>query len=326
MSGDGSSAAWRPTASPTLLRQRARLLQQIREYFADTGVLEVDTPLLYPYGTSEPTLTNFVVAGVTGLDDRSPHRYLQTSPEFAMKRLLAAGVGDIYQICKAFRREERGTWHHEEFTLLEWYRIGFDHHALMDDVEALLRRLLPGLPYTRSSYASLGLQHASIDPLSATTDELVGVAETAGVRLDTVDRSDRGLLLDILFSHSILPRLKTAGAVFVFDFPCEHAAYARIREGGPAVAERFELIINGLEVANGYHEVIDAAEQRRRHTGENERRRQRGLPIVALDERLLAAMDHGLPECAGVALGIDRLVMLATAAKTLASTLSFGHD
>jgi lysyl-tRNA synthetase class 2 len=310
--------SWRPTAELGVLRRRAATVAKIREYFARTGALEVDTPLLCAHGVTDPALENFAVpCGEAGT------AYLQTSPEFAMKRLLAAGSGDIWQLCHAFRREEAGRIHNPEFTMLEWYRVGSDHHALMDDVADLLEAVGFSRPQRRTSYAALCLEHTGLDPHRATTGELVNLTARWNVVLGPEDLADRALLLDLVFSHAVLPALESAGAVFVYDFPREHAAYARISAGSPPVGERFELIVDGMEIANGYHEIGDAAEQRARQEAENECRRRRGLAPMALDEALLAALAHGLPPCAGVALGLERLLLVIEGRRELASVMSF---
>jgi lysyl-tRNA synthetase class 2 len=293
-----------PVGGRAGLERRAGLLRDIRAFFSDLEVLEVDTPLLGVAGATDPAIESFTVAAA-GM----PLRYLQTSPEFAMKRLLAAGSGDIYQICHAFRREETSRLHREEFSLLEWYRLGFDHNRLMDDVSALLEAVRFPFPVTRHAYRELCLTHAGVDPMTASTTTLAEAAAAAGARLGA-GATDRALLLDWLFGCAVLPALPRAEAIFIFDFPVEQAAYARIRPGDPPVGERFELVLGEMELANGFHEVTDAREQHARHTRENLRREALGLPVVPLDEALLAALESGLPPCAGVALGLDRLLMV----------------
>lgn len=309
---------WRPGAPLAVLRARAELLAALRDYFARTGALEVDTPLLDRHGTPDPALAHFEVR-----DPDGGTRYLQTSPEFAMKRLLAAGSGDIYQICHAFRREEGSPLHQEEFTLVEWYRVGRDLHGLMDDVAALLRTAGFVGTIRKATYAALCRQHAGLDPHNASTAELADCAAAAGARFDAATRADRALLLDWLFGCRVLPALASETAVFVHDFPFAQAAYARRLAGSPGVAARFELIAGGVEIANGFHEVTDPEEQRARFAAENSRRRARGLPPMAVDERLLAALAHGLPDCAGVALGLDRLLMRLLGRGDIAEVVSF---
>lgn len=313
--------AWRPSAGMETLRRRAALVAQIRRYFAAANVLEVDTPLLMPRGTPDPALHSFFVHPHG--DSLGPlSGFLQTSPEFAMKRLLAAGSGDIYQLCHAFRAEESGRLHRAEFSLLEWYRLGFDHHRLMDDVEALVGGLMPSLSFARRSYAGLFRERLDIDPHRATNEELRRAAVRHDIELGS-GLLDRAAALDALFTRLFIGEEARNAAMFVYDFPIEHAAYARIAPGPPAVAQRFELIIAGVEIANGYFEVVDAAEQQARHGRENARRRQIGLAEMAPDPCFLAALEHGLPECAGVALGIERLLMMATGSDSLAAVASF---
>lgn len=311
---------WRPTASRAALVRRARIVEAIRAHFAAAGVLEVDTPLLGSAGAGDPAIASVPVA----LNGRP--LFLQTSPESAMKRLLAAGSGDIYQICKAFRAEEQGPLHRCEFTLVEWYRLGFDHHALMDDVAALVAAVLPGLVLERASCADLCRHRGAPDPHLASTPALADWAGNLGLQMSAANARDRSLLLDLLLSEIVRRAWPPGRAGFVYDFPVEQAAYARIRPGAPPVASRFELVIEGVEIANGWHEVTDALTQRERHAAEESARRARGLPSRPPDPRLLAALETGLPDCAGVALGIDRLVMLACGLQNLGEVLALGDD
>lgn len=311
---------WRPTATRAALARRAEILVLIREHFALQGVLEVDTPLIGLAAAGDPALTSLRV------DLHGSPRYLQTSPEYAMKRLLAAGSGDVYQICKAFRDEEDSPLHRPEFTLVEWYRLGFDHHALMDDVAALVARVLPGLDLERASFATLARRCGAPDPHVASNTALAAWAATLGFHPQAADADDRVLLLDLLLSEVVRRAWGPGQGGFVYDFPVEQAAYARVRPGSPPLASRFELIVGGVELANGWHELVDGAGQRARHAEEDAVRRARGQPPRAPDPRLLAALDRGLPECAGVALGLDRLVMLASGAHELGAVLAFGGD
>ncbi len=310
--------SWRPRITRAALERRARLLADIRDFFAARGVLEVDTPLLAAAGSTDPALESFTVAARDG----TPW-YLQTSPEFAMKRLLASGSGDIYQICKAFRREEISRLHQEEFSLLEWYRLDFDHHRLMDDVAALLAAV--GFPHSleRHAYRDLCRQHTGLDPLTAPAAELASAAAAAGAKFEGA-LDDRALLLDWLFGCAVLPALPDDVGIFIYDFPVEQAAYARVRPDTPPVGERFELVLGTVELANGFHEETDAREQRCRQSRENARRNALGLPQVPLDEALLAALDAGLPRCAGVALGIDRLLMAVMGVRDIREVTAFG--
>jgi len=316
-----SGSQWRPCATVDTLRRRAEVLREIRRYFVEVDALEVETPLLMPCGSPDPALNSFIAhphcdpeSGLSG--------FLQTSPEFAMKRLLAAGSGDIYQLCHAFRAEEPGRHHLAEFTLLEWYRLGFDHHRLMDDVESLVTRVLPALNFVRRSYAELFRDGLGLDPHITKTEELADAVVSRNIELG-VAVNDRATLLDALFSDLLLRDSARSEALFVYDFPIEHAAYARTEPGPPPLAQRFELLIGGVEIANGYFEVVDRTEQEARHAAENGVRRRLGLPEIALDPLFLAALENGLPECAGVALGVDRLVMHYAGTEAVSATVSF---
>lgn len=308
---------WRPCASLAVLRRRAEIAGAVRAYFAAAGVLEVHTPVMMPWASCDPALNNFRADPADA--GSGPGGYLQTSPEFAMKRMLAAGSGDIYQLGPAFRAEEAGRHHLAEFTLLEWYRLGFNQHDLMDDVESLVRLVLPGVKCDRRSYAEIFAARYGLDPHTAELSVLGRCAREAGLELGAL-QSDRTALLDGLFADSLLRDAAPGQALFVYNFPREQAAYARINDG---VAERFELIIGGLEIANGYCELTDGAEQAERMRAENARRAVLGRPQIDLDPCLLAALTAGLPACAGVALGFDRLVMLATGESSISRVTAF---
>jgi lysyl-tRNA synthetase class 2 len=311
---------WRPTASLQALRLRARLLGVIRAFFAERGVLEVETPSLAASGASDAHIASLSTACRASAGVR--RLYLQTSPEFAMKRLLASGSGPIYQVCRAFRDGESGRLHNPEFTLLEWYRPDFDHHALMDEMEALLDRLLAPAPSRRLTYRAAFVELGEADPFDTSTEALAALAASAGLNDAAGAHLDRDALLDFLFSHTVQPRLGD-GRVYVYDYPASQAALARVRAGEPPVAERFEVFVDGVEIANGYHELDDAAEQRRRFGEDGEARRRLGLEPMPSDERLLAALEHGLPDCAGVAVGLDRLFMIAAGETCIDAVLAF---
>ena len=316
-----SGVEWRPAASLDALRRRAALTAAVRRFFGERGVLEVETPLLAAAGTPEVHLESVTVAAA----GRS--WYLQTSPEFHMKRLLAAGSGPIFQLFRAVRDGEAGRRHNLEFTLLEWYRPGFDHHQLMDEVEELVAELLgdAAQPCGRLTYGEAFCRHVGVDPHRASPAELDAALAAAGIEGPAFVPEDRDGRLHLLMAAVVEPRLP-AGACFVYDFPASQASLARVRPGRggePPVAERFELFVAGVELANGFHELTDAAEQRRRFAADAAERRRRGLPPMAADERLLAALDAGLPDCAGVALGLDRLVMLAAGAGSIAEVTAF---
>lgn len=310
---------WRPSASLQTLRARAELYGSVRAFFARRGVLEVDTPVLSAHATVDRHIESFAVPG---------GGWLQTSPEFAMKRLLCAGSGPIFQIAPAFRREEQGRSHNPEFRLLEWYRPGWDHHQLMDEVEALVCELLalPDAPFERIGYREAFQRHAGIDPFALDAGELAAHAATLGVPCPEGIDPDHDSWLDLFMSHRIGPRLGSGTPVFLHDFPASQAALARIRAGDPPVAERFELFWRGLELANGFHELGDAAEQRARFDRDLAHRAAAGQVLPPHDAHLIQALSHGLPDCAGVALGLDRLLMLKRELPTLADSLAFAFD
>lgn len=312
------------------LRLRAQVLARVRDYFARAGVLEVDTPVLSSAGATDPALHSFRTRyhGPGPLHGSS--LYLQTSPEFPMKRLLAAGSGSIYQVCKVFRDGESGRRHNPEFTLLEWYRAGFDHFDLMDDVESLLRSVLEDLVPLDSvdhwSYRELFTEAAGVDPFTASADELRACLQSHAIDPPVgLSPDDHDGWLDLLMTHIIEPRLGP-GLVFIRDYPASQASLARLRPGTPPVAARFEAYLNGVELANGYHELADAAEQGRRFEQDNATRVAQGLDPVLVDTRLLAALASGLPNCAGVALGIDRLLMVAAGSDALGDVIAFPLD
>lgn len=312
---------WLPACDGPALRARAVLLSRLRGYFAAEGVLEVETPLLSGRIGCDPHL-DFFACGHAG-----SHRYLQTSPEFAMKRLLAAGSGSIYQICKAFRADEAGRWHNPEFTLLEWYRVGFDLDALMNDVEALVTHVAER--WARGSFPRIGyreafLHHTGVDPLTTAPAEFAACAHRHGFdEAEHLCGEQTSLWLEFLFSHLVQPRLGLDAPCLVHHFPACLPSLARQRPADPRVTERVELIWNGVELANGYHELCDAAEQARRFERDRAERTRMGLPVPEVDERLLAALQHGLPACAGMALGLDRLLMLLQNASHIDAVLAF---
>lgn len=323
------SSHWQPAATLEALRLRARLVPALRAFFAARNILEVDTPALM-HGASTDLQLHSLVTRYTGpLAPQGTPLYLHTSPEFAMKRLLAAGYGPIYQISKVFRDGECGRWHNPEFTLLEWYRPGYDHHALMDEVAALIA-CLPAPQWVGSErirYGDLFQRHAGINPHTASIDELRECARNHNVDIAGHAHPERDTWLDLLLTHSIIPQLQPDCLHFIYDYPVSQAALARIRPAGPgqeyALAERFELYINGVEIANGFHELGDSAEQRHRFESDNARRIAHGLPPMPIDEQLLAALAHGLPPCAGVALGIERLLMLAGGYSHISEVIAF---
>ena len=310
---------WRPSAAPDILRLRARVLKTIRLFMEERGIMEVETPVFSRYGNTDPNLRSFCTSFASPAEPRPVRLFLNTSPEFAMKRLLAAGSGPVYQVSRVFRDGELGSHHQPEFTMLEWYRPGFDHHALMDEVEALITTLDMARA-GRISYAEAFTAGIGLDPHRASDGELREKAAALGLE---GTGNDRRTLLDFLFSAAAAPGLGRDRPVLIYDFPACQAALARVRADEPPVAERFELFINGLEIANGFHELTDAAEQRRRFEAENACRRAGGQPEIPLDENLLAAIGHGLPDCAGVALGLDRLLMALAGLSSIEGVLAF---
>lgn len=312
-----SDSDWWPAVPKERLEMRAKLLAHTRRFFSDRGVMEVDTPVLGRFAATEVHILSLCTR-VSAPSAR--FLYLQTSPESAMKRLLAAGSGPVYQIARAFRDAEAGPRHNPEFVLLEWYRPGFDLAALMDEVEALVGALLEiDSPARRWTYGDAFRRYAGMDPFRASTDDICAACRELGWSGALHDR-DAGL--DLILSRRVQPRLPP-GMTFVTEFPASQAALARIRSGDPPVAERFELFVDGVELANGYHELGDAAEQRRRFEGDLERRKEKNLPSVDIDRRLIAALAHGLPDCCGVALGFDRLVGLKTGIDDIRAVMPF---
>ena len=314
--------AWRPTTSISLLALRAKLLAQIRQFFLERSVLEVETPLLAHATVTDPHLHSFQTHYV--LDNSQQQTlYLQTSPEFAMKRLLAAGSGPIYQISKAFRNQgESGRYHNPEFSLLEWYRPHFNNHHLMEEVKSLLKTLLDCGSAQRFSYAQSFQRYLNIDPHRATRENLKQILAHRKLSAENLGLSNLNDYLNFLMAHVIEPQLPKQ-LIFIYDFPVSLAALSKISSGNPAVAERFEVYLDGIELANGFHELSDAREQRQRFTDDLNERASRAYPSIPIDEYLLAALTHGLPNCAGVALGLDRLLMRVAKANNLSEVISF---
>jgi len=321
---------WRPAASTGMLQLRARIVSRLRAFLDNQGVLEVETPLLSHCAATDVHLrsltTRYTGPGAPG----GRTLYLHTSPEYPMKRLLAAGSGSIYQLCKAFRDGESGRLHNPEFTLLEWYQVGDDHHALMGRIAALVGDALYGLldlaPAETITYREAFLRYAGVDPFTDAAALIdwaqrhgLGPPDTAGA----LPAGDLDGWRDLVLTHAVEPNLGRGRLVFVHDYPASQAALACVRPGNPPLAERFELYLEGVELANGYHELADAPELGHRFDTDLERRRVLGLATVPRDERLLAALAAGLPDCSGVAIGIDRLIMLAAGARAIDSVLAF---
>lgn len=322
-----TGADWRPSATGEVIRQRAAMLARVRAYFAAEDLVEVHTPVLSAAAPSDPQIEPIAAQPASG-----PARWLQTSPEFPMKRLLAAGIGDCYQVCPVFRDGESGRLHGPEFTMIEWYRTGFSAAELRRDVERLLQAATRGLrsfaPARTHAYRDAIREASGID-CRATDAAAVRAALAARGIVPAGDHGwDADAWLDLLMGAVVGPALGHEAPAFVTDYPPAQAALARLRtdETGASVAERFELYVDGIELANGFRELGDAAEQRRRFGQDLALRRRRGQRIAPLDERLLAALGHGLPDCSGVALGFDRLVMVALGLPDLASAMCFAHD
>lgn len=302
---------WQPTATIAQLKQRANTVQAIRQFFASRNVLEVDTPAMSHATVTDIHLhtfqTEFVGPGYA--DGRK--LYFMTSPEFHMKRLLAAGSGCIYQICKSFRNEESGRYHNPEFTMLEWYRVGFNHHQLMDEMDELLQLILECGQAERLTYQQAFLNVLGVCPLEASMSELKTAAASLGLSDIAEPEENRDTLLQLLFSIGVEAKIGQDVPAFVYDFPASQAALAKINTPDPRVADRFEVYYKGIELANGFHELDNPKEQLKRFEEDNAKRVKMGLPTQPIDRHLIAALESGLPECAGVALGVDRLIMLS---------------
>lgn len=314
-----TKANWQPGTQLQQLQQRAVLLQQLRAFFAQRKVLEVETPQLMASSVPDPMIealrTEYQGANKQVL-------YLQSSPELAMKRLLAAGSGAIYQICRAFRDGESGRLHNPEFTMLEWYRPQFDHYQLMQEVETLLRQVLHCASAHYLSYQQVFIQYAQFDPLSTTLNQLQQRV-SRWLSPDSAKTLDRDACLQLIMSQDIEPHLGLDAPTFVYNYPASQAALARRLPDNPQLAARFEVYVQGIELANGFQELTDAAEQRQRFQAELQQRQQSGAHQPPLDERFLAALEAGLPDCAGVALGVDRLLMLQSGASCIDEVLTF---
>jgi len=321
---------WQPTLTWQNAQKRAAILQQVRQFFAERNVVEVETPAL-----SQGTVTDVYLDALTckynfladSSAEQSVDLYLQTSPEFHMKRLLASGYGCIYSLAKAFRHEEAGRNHNPEFTMLEWYRIGFNQFDLMSEVSELLKAILGCNEPLFTSYQDIFNQTVSIDPLVASFDELVAVLEQHNKSADwLIDQNDTDALLQFIFTEIIEPTIGIKHPQFIYDFPVAQASLARVSDEDPRVAQRFECYYHGIELVNGFNELTDAAEQLNRFEQDNTKRASQGVPTRPIDENFIAALTHGLPQCSGVALGVDRLVMLAVDSKQIKEVVSFSVE
>lgn len=304
------------------LQLRARVNAAIRAFFAQRDVLEVETPILSAAGNTEPNIDSFTTTFSGHVSAGARTRWLRTSPEYPLKRLLAAGLSDCYELGRVFRNGEAGGRHNPEFTMLEWYRTGWDHHRLIDETVALVQQLLALVGRSATlqvlTYRELFVRHAGVDPFDATLAQLQ--APLAGVQIDP-EGLTRDDWLDLLMTHRIQPAFSPQVLTVVHDWPASQAALARVRPGEPPLAERFELYLGQYELANGYHELNDAAEQRARFQRDHGVRQSRGDVLPPLDEPLLACLD-ALPACAGVAVGVDRLLMCLLDTHAIADVLA----
>ncbi len=316
--------SWQPSCELSLLKTRARLLSAIRQFFIRRDVLEVETPLLCSATGTDPHLDFFS----SDYHFAAEHRqmFLQTSPEFAMKRLLAAGSGSIFQICKAFRNGESGRYHNPEFTILEWYRVGFDLDQLMDEVVELIHEVMPEMKEAvyKVSYQDVFKQYTDLDPLQFCQQSYCQFAiEQKLVDAPAICADDHACWLDFLFSYVVQPALESKFLTLVYGYPAIQSSLARINPQNSLVADRFEVFIKGIEIGNGFFELADAVEQEKRFDQERWLREQRNLPQVAKDEEFLHALRSGLPDCSGIAIGLDRLLMVLSEKQSLAEVTAF---
>ncbi|MGJ3354029.1 elongation factor P--(R)-beta-lysine ligase [Providencia sp. Je.9.19] len=316
-------ANWQPTAPIANLLQRAKIIAEIRRFFADRCVLEVETPAMSQATVTDVHLVPFETRFVGPGAAQGINLYLMTSPEYHMKRLLAAGSGPIYQLCRSFRNEEAGRHHNPEFTMLEWYRPHFDMYRLINEVDDLLQQVLDCESAELLSYQQAFLRHLDIDPLSAEKSELREVAARLDLSNIAEQETDKDALLQLLFVMGVEPHIGKDKPVVVYHFPATQASLAVISTEDHRVAERFEVYYKGMELANGFHELTDASEQRQRFEQDNRKRAALGLPIQPIDEHLLSALTHGLPDCSGIAVGVDRLIMIALNAAKISDVIAF---
>jgi len=323
----GINRDWQSTQDWQTAKNKAKILKSIRVFFDEKSVIEVETPLL-----SKGTITDVHLDAFTTRYDflsdtpmtESTQYYLQTSPEFAMKRLIASGYGSIYQICKAFRHEDYGSQHNPEFTMLEWYRIDFDHVALMDEVSELLKLVLGCSSSTKHSYQELFIRYIKLDPLVASAEQLLDFINTNGLMSDWISQETNvDTLLQFVFSEVIEKEIGLVAPCFVYNFPRSQASLAKICPEDNRVAQRFECYYKGIELANGFNELTDATLQYQRFIEDNKKRKMNGLKEREIDLRFISALESGLPQCSGVALGVDRLVMLALKIAHIEQALTF---
>lgn len=313
------SESWRPIADKQLIKLRSEAYTKIRQFMVERKILEVETPILSQATVTDVQLDSFRSEYSSPQTRADKSLYLQTSPEYAMKRLLASGTGAIYQISKVFRNEEQGKLHNPEFTLLEWYQPDYDHHQMMQELELFLN-LFAMTHCEKISYGQIFLEHTDLNPHTCETNDLKLMAQKYGLSSTIEERSG---LLDFIFSYKITSSLGNAKPLFVYDYPACQCALARISDGSPKVAERFELFIHGMEIANGFHELIDAEEQLARFEQDLALRKKEKRSDLPIDHLFLDALKQGLPDCSGVAVGIDRLLMTMTGIKDIREVLTF---
>ncbi|AIR05017.1 poxB regulator PoxA [Cedecea neteri] len=320
------TATWQPSASIPNLLKRAAIMAEIRRFFADRGVLEVETPCMSQATVTDIHLVPFETRFVGPGHSQGMNLYLMTSPEYHMKRLLAAGCGPVFQLCRSFRNEEMGRHHNPEFTMLEWYRPHYDMYRLMNEVDDLLQQVLECGAAESLSYQQVFQRHLDIDPLSADKTQLREAAAKLDLSNIADTEEDRDTLLQLLFAMGVEPHIGKDKPTFVYHFPASQASLAQISTEDHRVAERFEVYFKGIELANGFHELTDAREQQQRFEQDNRKRAALGLPQQPVDMNLLAALEAGMPDSSGVALGVDRLIMLALGAESLSEVLAFTVD
>ncbi|WP_392566972.1 elongation factor P--(R)-beta-lysine ligase [Utexia brackfieldae] len=323
-----NTANWQPSAPVANLLKRAKIIKQVRQFFTDRGVLEVETPVMSQAAVTDVHLSSFHTEYYVPGDTAHQHAQtlsLITSPEYHMKRLIAAGSGPIFQLTKCFRNEEAGRYHNPEFTMLEWYRIQFDMIQMINEVDDLLQIILDTEPAEKISYQNAFQRYLNLDPLTADNEALCKAVTALNLGFET-NNVDNDTLLQFLFTFGVEPHIGLEKPTAVYYFPASQAALAEICSEDHRVAKRFEFYYKGVELANGFKELTHAGEQRARFEADNQQRVARGLPAQSVDELFLNAIEAGLPDCSGVALGLDRLIMLALHAEKLGDVISFTID
>jgi lysyl-tRNA synthetase class 2 len=314
-----SDISWQPCADAEIIKKRAWLLEQVRDFMKSRNITEVDTPVLSHFAISDPYIQSL---STTHASERDVVLYLHTSPEFCMKRLLASGLGSIYQIAHVFRNEESGKRHNTEFTMLEWYRVEFGYYQLMDEIGQLLIKIGLEVP-VKITYAESFRQTVNLDPHMVDTAALQTLCKQAGWDAEDADRHS---LLDFVFSEIVMANFKSSKPLIVYDYPECMSALSTLKNSEPVVSERFELFINGMEIANGFNELTDVDEQLKRFQADIQTRRNKGLAEPPIDEHFLAALESGLPVCAGVAVGIDRLLMVLSGKDDINEVTTFSLE